>query len=76
LILKGSKRTGAAALALHLLNEKDNEHVELHELRGFSSDHLLGALKEIQAVSKGTVVFLGEGRRHHAIATGALDQTA
>ncbi len=54
MILKGSKRTGATALALHLLNEKDNEHVELHELRGFSSDHLLGALKEIQAVSKGT----------------------
>lgn len=54
MILKGSKRTGAMALALHLLNEADNEHVELHDLRGFSSDNLKGALKEIQAISQGT----------------------
>lgn len=54
MILKGSKRTGATALALHLMNEDDNEHVELHELRGFSARTLGGALKEIEATSKAT----------------------
>ena len=32
----------------------ENEHVELHELRGFVSESVLGAMKEIQAVSRGT----------------------
>ncbi len=54
MILKGSKRSGGTALALHLLNEQDNEHVELHELRGFSANTLKGAFKEIEAISKGT----------------------
>lgn len=54
MILKGSKRSGGTALALHLLNEQDNEHIELHELRGFSADTLKGAFKEIEAISKGT----------------------
>lgn len=54
MILKGSKRSGGIALALHLLNEQDNEHIELHELRGFSADTLKGAFKEIEAISKGT----------------------
>lgn len=54
MILKASKRSGGAALALHLLNAEDNEHVELHELRGFSADTLKGAFKEIEAISKGT----------------------
>lgn len=54
MILKGSQRAGAGQLAAHLLNEKDNEHVRLHELRGFVAEDLHGALKEAQAVSKGT----------------------
>lgn len=37
MILKGSQRGNAAQLARHLLNLRENEHVELHELRGFSS---------------------------------------
>ncbi len=32
----------------------ENEHVEVHELRGFSSENLLGALNEARAVSRGT----------------------
>lgn len=32
----------------------DNEHVHLHELRGFSSDNLKGAFKEAEAISRGT----------------------
>ena len=54
MILKGSQRSGGTALAQHLLNEADNEHIELHELRGFSADDLKGAFKEIEAISKGT----------------------
>jgi hypothetical protein len=41
------------ALAAHLL-KTENEHVEIHEIRGFVSDNLKGAMKEAQAVAKGT----------------------
>lgn len=54
MILKGSQRAGAGALAAHLLNERDNEHVRVHELRGFVADDLHGALTEAQAIAKGT----------------------
>lgn len=55
MILKGSQRGGALQLARHLLNAKDNEHVEVYELRGFASDgSLSNALQEIVAISKGT----------------------
>lgn len=54
MILKGSQRSGASQLATHLLNARDNEHVEVHELRGFSADDLHGAFQEIEATSRGT----------------------
>lgn len=54
MILKASKRAGASALALHLLNEDDNDHIDLYELRGFSADDLEGALREVEAISSGT----------------------
>jgi len=54
MILKASQRSNAANLSRHLMNDRDNEHVELHELRGFVSEDLNGALLEIDAVSKGT----------------------
>ena len=54
MILKGSQRGGARQLAAHLSRLDDNEHVELHEFRGFVSDDVNGALREAQAVSKGT----------------------
>lgn len=54
MILKGSQRGGASQLAAHLLNARDNEHVEVHELRGFSADDLRGAFQEIDATSRGT----------------------
>lgn len=53
MILHGNQRGGARNLALHLLKD-ENEHVELHELRGFVSDNLVSALKEIHALSRGT----------------------
>ena len=54
MILKASQRGGGKQLALHLLNTEDNEHCEIHDLRGFAHDNLLGAMKEAYAVSKGT----------------------
>lgn len=54
MILKGSQRGGAKQLAQHLLKTEENEQVELHEIRGFVSNDLTGALMESYAVSRGT----------------------
>lgn len=54
MILKGSRRSGGRQLAAHLLKTVENEHVEIHDLRGFMSDDLHSAFNEIHAVSKGT----------------------
>ncbi|HTM82786.1 relaxase/mobilization nuclease domain-containing protein [Asticcacaulis sp.] len=54
MILKGSQRGGCRQLGLHLLKTEENEHVEIHEISGFVSDDLLGAMDEIDAISKGT----------------------
>ena len=54
MILKGSQRSGAKQLGLHLLKTDENEHVELHEIRGFVSDDVIGALREAEAIAKGT----------------------
>lgn len=53
MILVGNQRGGAKNLALHLLKE-ENDHVRVHELRGFASDNLVSALNESYAVSRGT----------------------
>ncbi len=53
MILHGNVRGGARDLALHLMKE-ENDHVELHELRGFACGDLMGALNEAHAVSRGT----------------------
>lgn len=54
MILKGSQRAGGAQLAAHLLNDRDNDHVRVGEVRGFASDDLHGAFKEAQAIASGT----------------------
>lgn len=54
MILKGSQRAGAKALADHLMNDRDNDHVTCLDLRGFSTDELHGALAEMHAISKAT----------------------
>ncbi|MEM8770646.1 MAG: relaxase/mobilization nuclease domain-containing protein [Pseudomonadota bacterium] len=54
MILKGSQRAGGQNLAVHLMRGDDNEHIEVHELRGFMADDLKGAFKEAEAVSRGT----------------------
>ncbi|NDW05103.1 relaxase/mobilization nuclease domain-containing protein [Jiella pacifica] len=54
MILKGSQRGGGQDLARHLMKVEDNEHVRVHELRGFASDDLKGAFKEAEAIARGT----------------------
>lgn len=54
MIFVGNRRGGASELAAHLLNAEDNEHVELHEVRGFISSGLKGALHEAYGISRGT----------------------
>lgn len=54
MILKGSQRANGNALAVHLMNDRDNDHVTVFELRGFISTDLKGAFQEVYAVSKGT----------------------
>jgi hypothetical protein len=53
-ILKASQRGNGQNLAVHLMRMDDNEHMELHELRGFVSDDLRGAFKEAEAIARGT----------------------
>jgi MobA/VirD2-like, nuclease domain len=54
MILKGSVRGSARELAAHLLKVSDNEHAEVHEVRGFASDDLTDALIEAECLAKGT----------------------
>lgn len=54
MILKGSQRGGSYNLATHLMNELDNDHITLFEVRGFVARDLHGALSEAYAISKGT----------------------
>jgi len=53
MILVGNQRGGAKNLAFHLLKE-ENEHVDVHELRGFASNTLMAALNETHAISRAT----------------------
>lgn len=54
MILKGSQRGGAKQLGLHLLKTEENEHVEIHDIRGFMANDVIGALREAEAIAKGT----------------------
>lgn len=54
MILKGNERGNGKQLAMHLLNDTDNEHVTVHEVRGFVSGDVVGAFKESYAISQGT----------------------
>ncbi len=53
MILIGNQRSGAKDLALHLMKE-ENDHVTIHEVRGFASEDLLSALREAEGLAKGT----------------------
>lgn len=53
MILEGNSRGGARNLADHLMSH-ENDHVTVHDLRGFASDDLHSALNESYAISRGT----------------------
>ena len=53
MILEGNQRGGSKDLALHLVKD-ENDHVEVHEIRGCASDNVMGALNEMYAVSRAT----------------------
>ena len=54
MIFKASKRSGGRQLGSHLLKTEENEHVEIHEVSGFVSDSIMGAMNEAYAASRGT----------------------
>jgi Relaxase/Mobilisation nuclease domain len=54
MILKASTRSGGKQLGEHLLKTEENEHVEVHEVTGFVSDNIMGAINEAYALSRGT----------------------
>ncbi|WP_417729070.1 relaxase/mobilization nuclease domain-containing protein [Roseovarius sp.] len=54
MILKASQRAGGTALALHLLRQDENDHVTIHQVRGFVRNNVLDAFKEAYAISRGT----------------------
>ena len=53
MILHGNQRGGARDLAIHLM-KPENEHIEIHSLRGFACEDLMGALQESEALAAGT----------------------
>lgn len=53
MILHGNQRGGGKDLALHLMKD-ENERVQVHEIRGFVADTLIGAFTESYAISKAT----------------------
>ena len=54
MILKGNPRGGGRQMATHLLNGVQNEHVTVHQVRGFLATDVTGALEEAYALSRGT----------------------
>jgi hypothetical protein len=54
MILKASQRAGAKQLAVHLMRVDENDHVEVHQIRYFTSENIQGALREAYAISQGT----------------------
>lgn len=54
MILKASQRRNGKNLALHLQRGDTNEHVTIHELRGFVSDDIIEAFQEAKAFSMAT----------------------
>lgn len=53
MILHGNQRCGSKNLAVHLMKD-ENEHVEVHDVRGFISRDVMGALTESYALSRAT----------------------
>lgn len=50
----GNQHGNGLKLAAHVMNDRDNDHAEVYELRGFMAESLHGAFQEANAVSKGS----------------------
>ncbi len=57
MILKTSQRGGARQLVNHLLNTRNNEHIDVYEIKGFFSDNLHDALQEAEKLRERGVNF-------------------
>jgi hypothetical protein len=51
MILKASVRGDGSQLARYLLAQREIDHVELHDVRGFASEDLPGAFCEADAIA-------------------------
>ncbi len=40
MILKGNQRAGGRQMALHLINGEQNEHVTVHQIKGFVAQEI------------------------------------
>ena len=54
MILEGNQRGSATEMARHLMDLKENDHVEVHEVSGFLSDDIHEAFHEMHASARGT----------------------
>jgi len=54
MIIKGFSISRGSAHATHLMRADENEHVALHEIRGFVASDVHGAFREAQAIARGT----------------------
>lgn len=54
MILKASQRGGGYQLAQHLLRTDENEHLSVHDIRGFAANDVKGAFKEAYSASRAT----------------------
>lgn len=54
MIITASEITGGRWFAHHLMNERENDHVELHDVRGLAAEDVFEADAEIRAQAAGT----------------------
>lgn len=54
MIINGGSRSNGGWFAQHLLNTKDNDRVEVMDIRGLAADQVGAAFQEMQAVASGT----------------------
>ena len=82
MILKAKERGDGGQLARYLLTTRDNEHVELHQVKGSMSHDLIEAFHEADAIARGTrcknylfSMSLNPAEDAH-VSTEVFDQTA
>ena len=71
MILKASARGGGQNLAVHLMRTDDNEHIDVHEIRGFAAETVRGAFKEAHAISRAAAQAVAD--THNLTLAGLID---